>query len=47
MADNNDKDLEPEVNLGEANIEGKNAAYFANLSSNVWDLFLKLIVKTK
>ena len=35
MADNNDKDLEPEVNLGEANIEGKNAAYFANLSSNV------------
>ena len=35
MADNNDKDLEPEVNLGEANIEGKNAAYFANLPSNV------------
>ena len=35
MADNNDKDLEPETNLGEANIEGKNAAYFANLPSNV------------
>lgn len=35
MANNNDKELEPEVNLGEANIEGKNAAYFANLSSNV------------
>ena len=35
MANNNDKDLEPEVNLGEANIEGKNAAYFANLPSNV------------
>jgi len=35
MADNKNNNNEPEANLGEANIEGKNAAYFANLPSNI------------
>ena len=34
MADNNDNELKTETNLGEANIEGKNTAYFVNLPSN-------------